>query len=144
MKRYAIVYTILVLVFFAAGLADAGTLVDNGNGAISDQGTQLMWQRQDDGTTRTWTAAITYCEDLILAGYTNWRLPTVTELYTISDLTIYNPAINTTYFTGAQAAGYWSSTTLPGVSTRALIVDFNNGSVSYSDKTGMLYVRCVR
>src|SRR5208283_3026477 len=55
------------------------SFTDNGNSTGSDNVTGLMWQKQDDGTTRTWANAGTYCSSLSIGGYSDWRLPTVTE-----------------------------------------------------------------
>jgi len=110
MKKCLILNMLIYLLLLWVQISYAGTLVDNGDGTISDQGTHLMWQKQDDGTTRTWTAAITYCEGQILAGHTDWRLPTIKELKSIADMTKYDPSINTTYFPGTQSSYYWSST----------------------------------
>lgn len=143
MKRYTIVCAIMMFAVFSIHIATAGTLVDNGNGTISDQGTHLMWQKQDDGTTRIWTVAITYCEGLSLAGYTDWRLPTMKELMSIEDKTKINPAINSMYFTNPQT-NYWSSTTYTTDTTSAWLVDFSNGYTNHYGKTGGYYVRCVR
>jgi len=141
MKKYTILFAFL---FITANMSYAGALVDNGDATISDQGTHLMWQKQDDGTTRTWTAAITYCEGLTLAGHTDWRLPTIKELKSIADMTKYSPAINTTYFPGTQSSYYWSSTTLASDATCAWGVNFSYGN-SYGDyKTVGNYARCVR
>ena len=46
---------------------------DNGNGTITDNVTGLVWQKEDDNTTRTWAAAGTYCDGLILGGQSDWR-----------------------------------------------------------------------
>ena len=145
MKRYAFLFIITSLVFCEARIANAGTLVDNGDGTISDQGTYLMWQKQDDGTTRTWDAAITYCEGLTIAGHTDWRLPTIKELKSIADMTKFNLSINTTYFPGTQLFAYWSSTTNTEAAPEAWLVSFSEGTTGTdykSDPTHM--VRCVR
>jgi len=60
---------------------------DNGNGTITDNATGLMWQQSDDGTTRDWENALSYAENLTLAGYNDWRLPNVKELQSIVDYT---------------------------------------------------------
>lgn len=39
----------------------------------------LMWQNEDEPVT-DWDAAISYCENLELGGYSDWRLPTISEL----------------------------------------------------------------
>ena len=92
----------------------------------------------------TWESALTYCEGLALGSHTDWRLPNIKELRSISDNTRAAPSINTTYFPGAQAARYWSSTTLFGGTGKAWFADFIDGRTSYEDKTTALPVRCVR
>lgn len=60
-------------------------------------------------------------------------------------MTHVNPSINTTAFPSAQAARYWSSTTLFGSTGKAWFTDFSDGpGTSYEDKTSALLVRCVR
>ena len=117
---------------------------DNGNGTVSDSATGLVWQQGEVTPTVTWEAALTYCENLALGNHTDWRLPNIKELRSISDRTRANPSLDTTYFPGAQAARYWSSTTLFGHSSSAWFVDFTSGLASYNDKAGRLPVRCVR
>ena len=78
--------------------------------------TNLVWQRSDDGQTRSWEQAQQYCADLVLAGKTDWRLPTIGQLQTIVDHTTWNPAISTEVFS-AQSTYYWSDSInarLPG------------------------------
>ncbi len=117
---------------------------DNGNGTITDNNTALVWQKQDDGTARTWDAANAYCSGLSLAG-TGWRLPTRMELITIVDYGRFSPTINTVYFPSAQPyANYWSSTSYAAQPSSAWTVYFFNGNVSWNSKTSANYVRCVR
>lgn len=61
--------------------------VDNGDGTVTDLATGLMWQQADDGTGRNWEGALSYAENLELAGYNDWRLPDAHELQSIVDYT---------------------------------------------------------
>jgi len=122
----------------------ASFFIDMGDGTVTDNTTGLMWQQADDATTRTWEQAITYCEGLSLAGFTDWRLPNVKELGSMVDNTVINPSINTVFFPSAISSNYWSSTTYAGNVTFAWYVVFSSGDVSSSVKTSSNYVRCVR
>lgn len=78
---------------------------DNGDGTVTDNVTGLMWQ-QDPGEKLTWEEAVEKLETFELGGYTDWRLPTIKELYSIvlfsgvtgtsSDTSI--PYMDTDYF----------------------------------------------
>ena len=116
----------------------------NSNATVTDATTGLVWQQAEAPATLTWEAALGYCENLTLGTYTDWRLPNSKELRSISADTRANPSLDPTYFPGAQAALYWTSTTLFGHTTSAWFVDFTSGLASYNDKTGALAVRCVR
>ncbi|MDD5519037.1 MAG: DUF1566 domain-containing protein, partial [Candidatus Omnitrophica bacterium] len=78
------------------------------------------------------------------AGYSDWRLPNVRELMSIVNYGVYNPAINTTYFSNTQSSDYWSSTTYASNTPYAWRVSFSGGHVSCYDKTNSYYVRPVR
>ena len=118
---------------------------DNGDGAVTDNVTSLMWQKEDDNTIRTWYDAITCCNDFTLAGYYDWRLPSAYELMSIVNCDTYNPAIDTTYFPGTNASYYWSSTTCAFSSSSAWLVGFSYGAVYFGGyKSSSSYVRCVR
>ncbi|MEK6545569.1 MAG: DUF1566 domain-containing protein, partial [Nitrospinota bacterium] len=94
---------------------------DNGNGTITDNVTGLTWQKEDDNIERAWDNANTYCDDLTLGGYSDWRLPSDMELMSIVNYGIYNPAINTTYFPDTNSSFYWLSDTIASdSSTHAL------------------------
>lgn len=118
---------------------------DLGNGTVEHPATSLIWQQEDDNTTRTWEEALTYCEGLSHAGSDDWRLPNATEIQSIVDYTKYNPAIDTTAFPNTNASDYWSSTTLAVNTGNAVTLDFETGFVSVgSGKTTSFHVRCVR
>jgi hypothetical protein len=55
----------------------------------TDPATRLMWTKKDNGSDVNWQKAGSYCRNLRLAGYSDWRLPS------IDDLTgIYDPSAN--------------------------------------------------
>lgn len=111
---------------------------------VTDNVTGLVWQREDDNTTRKWANAISYCEGLTLGGYANWRLPNEYELQGIVDYGRYSPAIDTTVFPGTIAASDWSSSTSADFTNDAWKVGFSYGGVYVNYKTSTNYVRCVR
>ncbi len=80
------------------------------------------------------------CEGLSLANQTDWRLPNVKELESITDDNRENPAI-APIFTGAIASYYWSSTTYADYSGFAWFVNFGNGYVGYYYKGYGSYAR---
>jgi hypothetical protein len=100
-----------------------------------------MWQQATAPGTYSWEQALTYCENLTLAGKNDWRLPTIRELASIVDYSRF-PLINSTYFPGIQEF-YWSSTTNAYYPDSAWIVDFVDG-VDYYGKSVSIYVRAVR
>jgi len=57
---------------------------DNGDGTITDLVTGLMWQ-QDPDEKMTYDQAVAGASSLNLAGYTDWRLPSIKELYSLTD-----------------------------------------------------------
>ena len=61
----------------------------------TDTTTGLIWTKKDNGSDVNWSQASDYCTKLQLAGYNDWRLPTIEELEGI-----YDPSIS------AQAALY--------------------------------------
>ena len=119
---------------------------DNGDGTVTDNITNLVWQNSPNTTTYTWEQALTYAENLNFASNSDWRLPNIKELVSITDETTNTPAINTTFFASVLAAKYWSSTTqfAPG-GANAWYNDFQNfGITSYDLKTINHNVICVR
>ncbi len=60
---------------------------DNGDGTITDQATELMWMQEDNGEGVLWKDALSYAENMVYAGYSDWRLPDAKELQSILDYT---------------------------------------------------------
>lgn len=61
----------------------ASSFRDNNDGTVSDLNTGLMWQKTPDFERHNYYDAFDYVEDLEIGGYTDWRLPTIKELYSL-------------------------------------------------------------
>lgn len=68
---------------------------DNGDGTVTDLNTGLMWQ-QDPGTKQTYNEAVVGVESFSLAGYDDWRIPSIKELYSLMDFSGVDPGPNST------------------------------------------------
>ncbi len=101
---------------------------DNGNETITDNATGLVWQKSGSHNPAGWPEAISYCNNLSLAGG-GWRLPNIKELQSIIDFGRVSPATNP-LFTSTQNGFYWSSTTVMGNQNNAWILYFLNGDLS--------------
>ena len=117
--------------------------VDNDDGTVTDDDTGLMWQQGEAGLM-DWGNALKYCEGLSSGGYTDWRLPNVKELESLTTDLRYGTAIDTRFFPGASASNYWSSTSFYPDYYSAWPVSFMDGTSYYSRKTNAYNVRCVR
>jgi hypothetical protein len=74
---------------------------DNGDDTISDNVTGLMWTKSPDlngdgsvnsSDKKSQSNAVTYCEELTLSGYSDWRLPDIKTLYSLMDFTGNDPS----------------------------------------------------
>src|ERR1700751_780561 len=50
-----------------------------------DPSTGLIWTAKDNGNDISWGNAVKHCQNLRLAGYSDWRLPSIDELQNIYD-----------------------------------------------------------
>lgn len=155
MKKSICMYTMMLtmgMAVWTAAVWAVGPYTDNGNGTVTDQGSDLIWQQatsdtNDDGTINlsdelTWQAALAYCENLDMAGQTDWRLPNIRELKSIVDPNRYKPAIDPIFM--SQSSHYWSATTGADFTDGAWNVSFYSGYDGWNTKGSVIYVRCVR
>lgn len=74
------------------------SFIDNGDGTVTDTNSGLTWQQTPPLEGMTWQEAKEYCENLEFGGFSDWRLPTAKELFSISDFGTGWPYLDTTYF----------------------------------------------
>ena len=119
---------------------------------IIDSQKNLQWQDNSDSATieKTWGKAISYCDSLILNGFSDWRLPSIHELSTIVDIKRVNPAIKTTIKNvhnskkKTPSDAYWTISETASSKGNAWLVFFDIGSIRVNGKSMKRYVRCVR
>jgi len=128
--------------FYRAGCPMEGRFVDNVDGTVTDTCTGLMWQKATAPGTYLWTEALLYCEDLVLAGHDDWRLPNVHELHSIVVYERADPAIDPAF--DSIPSAYWSSTTRPNSWSYAWFVSFWSGRVGDDSKRTAYHIRAVR
>ena len=111
---------------------------------MTDNCTGLMWQKDtgNDEISLNWCDALTYCENLDLAGHGDWRLPNARELQSIVNYWQLSPLIDPVF--GALSSFYWSSTSFANFPDFAWVVAFNDGSVKFGGKGVFFHVRAVR
>ena len=126
--------------------------VDNGDGTVTDTFTGLTWQQVaadmndnqqiDPPDLVSWCEALTYCENLVLAGDDDWRLPNIRELQSIVDYG-RDPVLDPIF--GTVPAAHWSSTTVSAADRvgRAWGLGLR-GAVSPTEKSSTRLVRAVR
>ncbi len=112
---------------------------DNGDGSVTDNVTGLTWQQTPQNMGLSWQDAYDYCESLGLAGHGDWRMPTLKELFSISDFSLGWPYLDTTYFDIAGtfvskdeqywADNYYVGTTVEGGSAASFGVNHGTGHI---------------
>lgn len=129
----------------------------NADGSVTDESTGLIWAKCslglsgnhcENGTAATynWKDALDdAAQNANLHGKTDWRLPNVAELSSLTEKACYSPAINENIFPNTQTnTDYWTSTPREASESQAWTVHFNRGWDGYVTKGGVRYVRLVR
>jgi hypothetical protein len=105
---------------------NAPSYADNGDGTVSDLVTGLMWQKSPDqdgdgdidyADKLSYEEAMAAADTFSLAGYSDWRLPSIKEIYSLI------------VFSGKDPSGY------QGTSTEELVpfIDTNYFDFAYGD-----------
>lgn len=143
--------------------------VDNGDGTITDNLTGLMWEKKVPGTgclhcvedVYDWFEAMSDWIALVngplqsaddvddpgfeggLAGHSDWRVPSLTELKTLPSC-VQCPQVILGSEERCSRDNYWSATVLAGSTAIAFSVEFNHGTTIGDLKNGARCVRSVR
>lgn len=117
---------------------------NNGNGTISDNNTGLIWIRES-GAKMTHANAAAGASTCRVGGYSDWRLPTIKELYSLMsfagadmpgfapgqvDKTRLIPFINTNYFTFI----YGPDTSATAINDRLIDAQYASATECVSDR----------
>ena len=113
--------------------------------AVIDNTTGLMWSAADVGGSMPHADAEKKVSGLKLAGASDWRLPTVEELFPLADRSRYDPAIDTAYFPTCKSDWYWTASSwAPSPASGAWIVGFRGGDSGGDARGSNARVRAVR
>jgi hypothetical protein len=131
------VLTALVMATAPQGNADEASA----DGTVLIDG--LMWAVRGNGEDVLWQAASDYCETLELAGYTDWRLPTLGEIESV-----YEPGDEENRFIRRplvlEDCCLWSSTSLADFSAEEAGVSGGQGGNASGYFWGFFYASGAR
>ena len=117
----------------------------NNDGSVTDIQTGLMWQQTPSDNVMTWQDSLSYCKNLQIAGYSDWRLPSQNELRSIVDYSKYMPSIDIDFLNIKNLNWeYWSATTYARHTGLAWYINLGLGENNSYSKSYSLYVRAVR
>ncbi len=121
---------------------------DANKSIVTDMLTGLMWQDDEDIETvkRAWKSvdvleenATSYCLNLELGSYDDWRVP---SRYELSDIVNYGSS--DTIFKHTASGFFWSSSIYKINNLNNWAVSFETGLVKEKLKTTILPIRCIR
>ena len=124
----------------------------NTNGVVLDSTTKLEWQDSylgmDEIYQSNWYDALLYCENLVLDGHNDWRLPNINELISLLDHSKFQSKIDASFEYYDDKNSYddvfWSSSTYITHTHKAWGIGFAHGEDRKYVKNKRYFVRCVR
>lgn len=123
--------------------------------AVLDTRSGLMWSAaplvkpsddpEENGNQFTHAEAEEAVKSLELAGFSDWRLPNVEELFALADRSRHDPAIDPEAFPDTPSDWFWTSTPAAwSPSSGAWFVYFGLGGAGTPYRDGVACVRAVR
>lgn len=149
-------YQVILVSAPAPALASCTTAnaqyLDNNDGTVTDQATQLMWKQCAEGAqgpsctgtkiAMTSIAQMTERVNIINndpanagLGYADWRVPTVKELSSLVNRTCTTSTINTVAFPNNDAISHITATVFAPTPAWVWVVDFSSGTISPANLT---------
>ena len=128
----------------------APAFTNNGDGTVRDLVTGLTWQ-QADGGEMAWTNALLFAQTNRVGGFSDWRLPTAHEAFSILHHGRVNPALDTNVFTASAAQYWWTADPQATDAGRVWAINAGGGIGAHRQDetisaggTYRYHVRCVR
>jgi len=117
-----------------------------GEFVVADTQTGLIWKQCAEGRSgvacatgslmsHTWSAALILANGSTHAGFSDWRLPSINELYSLVETSCFSPSINSVRFPASGNGPYWSASTYSPNDDFAWGVSFLGGISNVSFKT---------
>ena len=97
MKKLSVLLLLVAVAFVVGTTSAEAILINNGNGTVTD-GRGIMWLQTPAATDMTWANAVAWANNLVFAGYDDWRLPTALDFTT--------GAPDTTWYSENNEFGY--------------------------------------
>ena len=113
---------------------------------FSDSKTGLMWQDNSAAkyVQKDWDGAMSFCKQLQLGGYDDWRLPNINELIQILSLKPRDGGMKKGFNYLGASGYYWSSSVDDSNEEFAWMMNFKRGYEYINYKTYERHIRCVR
>jgi hypothetical protein len=127
-------------------------LNDNNDGTVSD-GFGNMWQQGEKemfSDFGSFPDSVSYCSNLIIGQYDDWRLPVHSELLRLLNLNVGSPTIDTNVFPTAKSNNYVTINSTGAGPGDIVKLNFDNGSWYPYDLSGTYpleqkyYAKCIR
>ena len=130
--------------------------LNNGDGTVTDTTTGLMWVNDLVALYESWRRfdnpacdftfeeASGFCRRLQFAGFSDWRMPTREESFTLTDSKRSGPAIDGEIFPQTGCEDYWTGTEHAINPSLAWVVGFWDGALRLKRKDEHALVRPVR
>lgn len=136
----------IVFLVLICSLLQSKTFRNSASEVVVDTNTNLMWIDNIDviKIKKDHESSIEYCENLVFAGYSNWRIPTIDEFKTIVNKKNYKNYINYAFKYNVPD-GYWAlKAHWRTLWFYADYMHFVSGTPYYDSRHKTKYIRCVR
>jgi hypothetical protein len=111
---------------------------------VKDLTNGLMWSDQTSENKMNWKSAIEHCKKCQKGGYSDWRLPTIEELFSITDQRKTSNLFVNKMFKNVNPYWYWSFSISNTYISASWIVGFYDGNDSWNSQAGSSFAVCVR